>query len=603
MPPLISCQTLTKSFGARALFTDISFGVSEDEKLGLIGPNGSGKSTMMRLLAGEDKPDQGEMTRRRGLRLVYVAQEDKFNLDATVDEILYDAMKDDRLEDYERDAQRNMALDSAGFESGEQVVGTLSGGWKKRLSLARALVQRPDLLLLDEPTNHLDLQGVLWLENLLKTASFAFILVSHDRYFLENVTNRIVELNRAYPEGYLSVNGNYSEFLIQKEDFLAVQQHRQHALEGQVKREIDWLRRGPQARTTKAQYRIDAAHQLIGELAEVKYRNAQDKSATIDFSASGRKTRELLVAKKIAKTLGGRTLFSDVDITLMPGSKLGLIGANGSGKTTLIKLLTGGMEPDAGTIKRADGLRVVLFDQNRAQLNRTEALRHALAPNSDYVEFNGSKIHIVSWAKRFLFRSQQLDMPVGSLSGGEQARILIANLMLQPADLLILDEPTNDLDIPSLEVLEESLQDFKGALLLVTHDRYMLDNVSNDLLALDGEGGTAYFADYAQWEQRQAQLAEPPPSKTNGGKAITGPKPSGNNLRRLNSAEQRELSGMEEKIMNAEAEMAKRQDALTDPTVFSDHLKMQDALQQLETMQLHVGDLYARWAELEARSS
>ena len=216
------------------------------------------------------------------------------------------ALQDDVLEDYEREAQRSIALAAAGFENGDQIVGTLSGGWKKRLAIARALVQRPDLLLLDEPTNHLDLQGVLWLESLLKSASFAFVLVSHDRYFLENVTNRIVELNRAYPEGYLSIKGNYSEFLTQKEDFLAAQQHRQHALAGQVKREIDWLRRGPQARTTKAQYRIDAAHELIGELAEVKYRNSQDKSVTIDFTASGRKTRELLVAKGISKTLGER---------------------------------------------------------------------------------------------------------------------------------------------------------------------------------------------------------------------------------------------------------------------------------------------------------
>ncbi len=603
MTPLVSCQTLTKSYGARALFTDITFGISPDERLGLIGPNGSGKSTLMRLLAGEDKPDSGQITRQRGLRLVYVSQEDRFPLDQTVDDVLYAAMEKDgdMMEDYERDAQRNMALASAGFTDGTQVVGTLSGGWKKRLSLARAMVQRPDLLLLDEPTNHLDMHGVLWLEKLLKSAPFAFVLVSHDRYFLENVTNRIVDLNRAYPEGYLSVKGNYSEFLIQKEEFLAIQQHQQHALEGQVKREVEWLRRGPQARTTKAQYRIDAAHQLIGELNEVKYRNSQDKSATIDFTASGRKTRELLVAKGIGKTLGDRLLFSDLDLTLMPGTKLGLIGANGSGKTTLIRVLTGVLPSDTGTLKTAEGLRIVLFDQNRAQLDRTQSLRNALSPNSDYVEFNGGKVHIASWAKRFLFRPEQLDMPVGSLSGGEQARILIANLMLQPADLLILDEPTNDLDIPSLEVLEESLQDFKGALLLVTHDRYMLDNVSNELLALDGMGGTAPYADFAQWEQANQSLLDPNPPPKQSAKTPTGPKPSGAALRRLSTAEQRELANMEATIMKAEAEAEARQATLNDPEVFADHAKMQEALKQLELAHAHIAALFARWEELEAR--
>lgn len=600
MAPLVSCQSLTKSYGARPLFSDITFGIEADEKLGLIGPNGSGKSTLLRLLAGEDKPDGGEVTRRRYLNLVYLAQEDRFPPNETVDDVLDAVLQQQPMEDYERDAEKNRVMAATGFADGSQAVGALSGGWKKRLAIARALVQRPDLLLLDEPTNHLDLQGVLWLENLLQTAPFAFVLVSHDRTFLENVTNRIVELNRAYPEGYLSIRGNYSQFLMEKEELLAAQQQQQHALAGKVKREIEWLRRGAQARSTKAQYRIDAANQLIGEFAEVKYRNAQDKAVAIDFSASGRKTRELIVAKNLAKTMGQRQLFAGVDVTLSPGTKLGLIGANGSGKTTLLRLLTGNLPPDTGNIRRADGLRIVLFDQNRAQLDKSVSLRNALAPNSDYVEYQGGKTHIATWAKRFLFQTQQLDMPVSQLSGGEQARILIANLMLQPADVLILDEPTNDLDIPSLEVLEDSLEEFKGALILVTHDRYMLDNVSRELLALDGKGSVAYYADYAQWEQMQGRHSEAA-SKSESAKLPTGAKPSAATLRRLSTAEQKELANMETAIMAAEADVETRQQALNDPSIFADHVKMQDALKALETAQTRVTTLYARWEELEAR--
>ena len=599
MAPLVSCQSLTKSYGARPLFSDITFGIEADEKLGLIGPNGSGKSTLLRLLAGEDKPDAGEITRRRYLNLVYLAQEDRFPPDTTVDDVLDAVLQQQPMEDYERDAEKNRVMTATGFADGSQAVGALSGGWKKRLAIARALVQRPDLLLLDEPTNHLDLQGVLWLENLLQTAPFAFVLVSHDRTFLENITNRIVELNRAYPEGYLSIRGNYSQFLMEKEELLAAQQQQQHAMAGKVKREVEWLRRGAQARSTKAQYRIDAANQLIGEFAEVKYRNAQDKAVAIDFSASGRRTRELIVAKNLSKTMGQRQLFAGVDVTLSPGTKLGLIGANGSGKTTLLRLLTDTLQPDAGTIRRADGLRIVLFDQNRAQLDKTVSLRNALSPNSDYVEYQGGKTHIATWAKRFLFQTQQLDMPVSQLSGGEQARILIANLMLQPADVLILDEPTNDLDIPSLEVLEDSLEEFKGALILVTHDRYMLDNVSQELLALDGKGGVAYFADYAQWEQMQGRQSDA--AKTDNAKTPVGQKPNAVPLRRLSTAEQKELANMENAIMAAETDVETRQQALSDPTVFTDHLKMQDALKALETAQTRVATLYARWEELEAR--
>jgi len=593
MAVLLSCAVLTKSFGSRPLFQDISLGVGENEKMGLIGPNGAGKSTLLRIFGSEEKPDSGTVSARRGLRTAYIAQEDVFPKDATVGSVLTNAIDSEHLDEIERDVRIEVALGKVGFAERDQAVSTLSGGWKKRLSLARALVQDAELLLIDEPTNHLDLEGVLWLESLLQEASFAFVLISHDRVFLENVTNRVVELHPAYAEGYLSVNGTYSDFLVQREDYLAAQAHREDALQTQVKREIEWLRRGPQARTTKAQGRIQQAGQMIEELAELKFRNAQGKTAGIDFNASRRQTRDLIVAKGLSKTLAGRTLFSDLDLTLAPGTRLGLIGPNGSGKTTLIKLLTGEMSQDSGTIKRADDLRVVLFDQARQQLDKTLSLRDALSPNSDTVTYRGNPMHVSGWAKRFLFKTEQLNTPIRVLSGGEQARILIANLMLQPADVLILDEPTNDLDIPTLEVLEDSLLSFPGALVLVTHDRYLLDRVSTDLLALDGRGGTAYFTGLSQWES--AQKPAPPVAVPVRSKA---PAPAAN---RLSTSERRELAQIEAKIEAADEIVAALERQLEDPKVASDATRLHDVWNALPTARDQVSALYERWEELEAK--
>ena len=601
MSLLLSCQSIGKSYSHRPLFVDITLGIEEGERLGLIGPNGSGKSTLLRILAGEERTDTGQVSRRRDLRMVFLPQEETFPTGQTVGEVLDTTLAALPLEEYERTAQKTMVMENVGFADETQRVETLSGGWRKRLALAQAIVQRPDLLLLDEPTNHLDLEGVLWLEDLLKRADFGFILVSHDRYFLENVSNRIIELDRSYPEGYLSVNGNYSDFLTRRDGFLTAQAHKQHALEHQVKREVEWLRRGPQARTTKADYRIQAAHKLIGELSDVRGRNATDRSAAIDFTGTERRTKELLVARDVAKTLGGRTLFQHLNLSLSPGSRLGLLGANGSGKTTLLRLLTGGIEPDAGTIRRADDLRVVYFDQNRDQLDKTISLRTALCPNGDTVRFQGGSMHVAAWARRFLFSTERLEMQVGSLSGGEQARILIANLMLQPADILILDEPTNDLDIPTMTVLEESLNEFPGALVLVTHDRYLLDAISDELLALDGKGHGAYYADYSQWErtERERQAAETPTRKA---EPKSAPKPAvAAPLRRLSTAEMRELNEMEATIMKAEAEVEARQTRFTDPVIAANHKKLQAATDAYHDALEDVVRLYTRWEDLEAR--
>jgi ATP-binding cassette subfamily F protein uup len=595
---LFRCDSLSKSFGHRKLFQGISISFDDGERTGLVGPNGSGKSTLLKVLAGLEHADTGELTIRRNLRLGYLPQADLFTPSATIQQVMTEALKDSHLDEHDRDTEIAILLDKVGFYDSEQVVDTLSGGWRKRLAIAREIVKKPDVLLLDEPTNHLDLEGIEWLEKLLSNAPFAFLLVSHDRYFLENTTNRTVELNAAYADGYLSAGGAYSDFLIKKQEHLAAQASLETSVAGKVRRELEWLKRGAKARTTKAKGRIQQAGQLVEQLSDLRTRNTQANAAQLDFAGTARQTRKLLSAEKISKSLGGRKLFDDVSFVLGPGTKLGLLGPNGSGKTTLIRLMTNQIQPDTGTIKRAEQLKVVVFDQTRAALDQMQTLRHALSPGSEQVVFRGEPIHVSGWARRFLFRSEQLDMAVRDLSGGEQSRIFIARLMLQPCDVLILDEPTNDLDIPSLEVLEESLADFPGALVLVTHDRYLLDRLSTEILGLDGTGGAQIFADREQYERakqtnRQKAKQKPAPKAEN--------KPAPPPVKKLSWMEQREWDQMEPKILAAETDLEAAQQQLGDPAVMSDRHRMAEASKRAAEAQTTVDKLYKRWQDLEAK--
>jgi ATP-binding cassette subfamily F protein uup len=600
---LLSGQELTKAFGADPLFENLSFGIFEGDHIGLVGPNGSGKSTLLRILAGLEPPSSGALAPRKRLRLGYVPQDPEFAESATVQSVLLEATRGPGLDEHEAEARAGVAMGKAGFAEGEQAVRSLSGGWKKRLAIARELAREPELLILDEPTNHLDVQGILWLEALLRREPEAFLAVSHDRYFLESVASRMIELNRAFAAGYLEVRGRYSDFLRKKDDLLAGQASYQESLRNRVRGELEWLSRKAKARTRKAQARIDEAGRLREELTDLD-RRARSSAVAIDFSSTERQTKRLVVAEGVSKVIGGRTLVTGLDLVLSPGLRLGLLGANGSGKTTLLRLLAGLETPDAGTVERAPNLTIVTFDQHRSRLDPDVSLKRTLAPHGDSVIRDGRAIHVAGWAKRFLFRSDQLETPVGRLSGGEQARVLIARLMLEPADVLLLDEPTNDLDIPTLEVLEESLLEFPGALVLVTHDRYLLDRVSTRLLALDGQGGALFFADYAQWELGQQAAAEAaalasaparakiPAARTAG--ALEKP-------RRLGYLEQREWEQMEGSILEAERQLANCRDAVADPAVASDHEAVAERLAALAAAQARVDVLYGRWAELEAK--
>jgi ATP-binding cassette subfamily F protein uup len=599
--PIINAQGISRIFGVAPLFHDISFSVSDADRIGLIGPNGAGKSTLLQILGGRQSADSGDVAIRKRTRLSYVAQHSEFPSGKTVKSIIADAMEQTAVPEADRDALSAETLGRAGFTDFNVEAIALSGGWRKRLAIVEGLVQAPDVLLLDEPTNHLDLAGIKWLETILQTGRFACVVVSHDRYLLENFSTELVELNRIYEDGLLRVKGNYSTFLQAKESYLEAQGKRQESLANRVRTEIEWLRRGPKARGTKAKARIENAQEMIGELADINARSRVN-TAIIDFSSTDRRTKQLMELENIGCTIGDRTLFDGVEMKIKPGMRIGLVGPNGSGKTTLLRLLRGDILPTRGEIRRADQLRIVYFDQNRV-LDPDVTLKRALAPDADSVVYQDRVIHVASWADRFLFSSESLNQPVGRLSGGERARVLIAQLMLQPADVLLLDEPTNDLDIPTLEVLEESLLEFRGALVLVTHDRFMMDRVSTTVLGLDGLGHAERFADYSQWEVWQrsqedgAATAAAPVVNT----AVTErPQPS---KRKLSYLEAREYAAVEDRIADAEQTLAQKRAALNDPAIASDGPRLLAASAELEEAQRVVDTLYRRWAELEAKQN
>lgn len=618
MATLVASRSITKAYHRRPLFAGLSLHFADEDRCGLIGPNGAGKSTLLKILAGLETVDEGEVERRRDARVVYAPQVDDLPADTCLLDVIAERLPVQLGDALQRQTQAQIALGKHGFdaltpgqpEAYERLdTALLSGGWRKRLSLTCALASEPDLLLLDEPTNHLDLDGIEWLENSLKAANFAYVVVSHDRWFLERIAGRMIELNATYPEGYFSVSGSYSFFLEKRQDMLAAQQRQQASLAGRVRREIEWLKHGPKARTTKAKYRVDQAESMIDGLKELRERNTSGQRVGIDFDSTGRRSRKLLVAEGLSKAYGERRLFSSLDLWFSPGTRLGLLGPNGSGKSTLIRILAGELEPDSGTLFRADGLQTVVFDQQREQLPKEMPLREALAGKGDIVVFRERSIHVSAWAHRFLFRTEQLNMPVGDLSGGEQARILIARLMVQPADLLILDEPTNDLDIPSLEILEESLVDFPGALVLVTHDRMMLDRVCEGIVLLDGKGHAGLYADVPQClDARRKQLPKIDKEKPrklgkSNKQATSGDDATQSKPKKLTYAEKLELDGIEAQILAAEERAQACRMSAEDPAIASDHVELTRRCEKLHSAEQEVARLYARWEQLEARNT
>ncbi len=539
------------------------------------------------------------------MRVGFLEQVPSFAEGATVESTLQASASHDEDWAFQASLQEwlsRLELDGSRGVGPETPLSGLSGGWKKRVALARELTKHPDLLLLDEPTNHLDVESIAWLEKLLARASFACLCVTHDRLFLQRFANRILELNPAFPEGVLSVQGHYADYLEEKERLLAAQERTGFVLKNTLRRETEWLRRGPKARGTKQQARIQRAGQIAEELEDLSQRR-QVREVGIDFAANEARPKKLIEAKAISKVLGGRQLFSKLDLLITPKSRLGLLGANGCGKSTLLKVLLGETDPDSGTVSMADNLQAAYFEQNRESLDPTLTPARTLCPSGDHVQYRGNPVHIRGYLDRFLFNAAQVEMPVGRLSGGEQSRLLLAKLMLKPANVLVLDEPTNDLDIATLDLLRDSLQEFPGAVLLVTHDRFFLDEVANQILAFgpaesSAAGEVVAFASLEQWENWQEGLTE---KKSSGSKSERSSAASAAK-KKLGYLEQREFDGMEAKIGIAEERLREKQAVLAAPEAASNAARLQELSSEIAGLEAEIEGLYRRWAELENRS-
>ncbi len=610
MANVISVLDLEKSYGPRTLFRGLSFGLSATEKVGLVGPNGAGKSSLLRLLAKIEEPDKGQVVWTRGLRIGYLPQNPIFN-DGSIEEELIPANHagDPLIQAKAEELISRLGLNTFELKR-DHSVQKLSGGQKKRVALARELMKEPDLLMLDEPTNHLDIESLLWLEEFLREqTALTLLTVTHDRLFLQNVADVIIDLDPRYKEGLLRIEGSYADYLEARELRLAGQLSQEASRSNDLRHEMQWLRRGAKARQTKQKARQEATYALMDEVKELRTLNRK-RNLDIKLGAGDSVPKKLIDAENISKSYGDRILFKDFSLMVRSRSRIALLGQNGRGKTTLIRCLLEQEKIDSGKISSADKISVNYFEQNRDLLNPKLSLLKNLCPEGDYIHLQGQAVYVKSYLDRFHFRREQHDLALSRLSGGEQARLLIAKMMLNAAPVLVLDEPTNDLDIETLDILRDALVDYSGALLLVTHDRFFMEQVCDTLIAfpekedlVPGETpGTLFrFESYLQWQNwkmdrkeqaRQRLAAENKKSKTH----------AGGTKNKLSFKEKFELENMEEVILGKEAELSRIQEQINAPDNVSSPSKLQEMTNQMSQLEDKIAELYSRWAELGAKS-
>ncbi|HOB66739.1 ATP-binding cassette domain-containing protein [Ottowia sp.] len=594
------------AFGHVPLLDHADFALAPSERVGLIGRNGTGKSSLLRILAGWERPDDGQLQMQQGLRLAYVPQEPALASDATVFDTVGEGLAPLRaLIDAYSAGDGNLDALQARIEAEQGwtwrqrvdetlqrlrlapdvIVGELSGGTRKRVALAQALVTRPDVLLLDEPTNHLDLDAIRWLEDLLNAFSGSVVVVTHDRSFLDAVATRIVELDRGK---LLSYPGNFARYQQQKAEQLQQESTVQARADKLLTQEETWVRQGVEARRTRAQGRINRLHAL--RAARAARRDAVGRvKLDLDAGVAGYQGKLVAELQDVTLTLGSQCIVGGLSTTVLRGDKIGLIGPNGAGKTTLLKLILGEIEPDSGRIQRGANLQVAYFDQMRAALDPDATLEDFISPGSEWIEIGARRQHVKSYLGNFLFSPARAASPVRSLSGGERNRLLLARLFARPANVLVLDEPTNDLDIDTLELLEELLQTYEGTVFLVSHDRTFLDNVVTSTLAWDGPGQWReyaggvqdWLAQSARW-QALRETAPPRPTAPSADKNGSDAPPVQReqlSKRKLSYKDQRELDQLPARIEALEAEQADLRARLADGTLYQTDLPQAVALQ------------------------
>jgi ATP-binding cassette subfamily F protein uup len=584
MSVLLTVQSLRKAFGLQVVLDDVSFAVEAGERIAIVGVNGAGKSTLMRCILDDDR-DAGLITRARDLVVRYVPQEPRLDLGRTVADTLTDAA---RGEPWER---REVAA-ALQLPPGEREVGTLSLGERRRVALAVAILDKPDLLALDEPTNHLDAATVEWLERHLVQRAGALLLVTHDRWFLDRVATRILELDRGTIYSY---PGNYTEFLHVQAERVANDAERERKRASFVRREIEWIRKSPSARRTKDKGRIERYEHAVASAAD-----HHDRLMQLRLPKPERLGKTILELHGVTlrRPHDGQALVDKLTLLLKPGDRVGIIGPNGAGKSTLLRAVLGERAPDAGEVVRGLNTKIRYLDQARAELDDRKTVVEEVAQGNDHVMLAEGPVHVATFLRRLLFDDRDANRPVGTLSGGERNRLMLAKLLREPANLLILDEPTNDLDLMTMGVLEDALAHFGGCVLVVSHDRWFLDKVATGILAFEGDGRVVFYeGDYQSWAARRPEPAKAAPEAPRKPTEVTLPR-SAPTRARMSYKEQRELEGMEAAILEAEAEVEALSTALAQTT----GPRVAELSRALEAAMATVEQRYARWTELEAKA-
>ncbi len=609
MATLISAYQLSKSFASKTLFQNISFAIDSSEHIGLIGPNGAGKSTLLSLISQLQKPDQGQISFAQNLCLGYLTQKPTFNPDETIFSAMLSVLDDPyEATNMQLAFELISKLELDRFPEGsDKLVNSLSGGWRKKVALARELMKKPNLLLLDEPTNHLDLESIIWLEDFLnKSNQLALLTVTHDRRFLQNTCQVIFDLDSRLPQGLLRTNGRYENHIENKMQLLDGQKRLEDKRRNTMKIEKDWLARGPQARLTKQKARIDRAYDLIDEVDALKNQNKQNQ-LNLDFGKTDKSPKKLLAAEKISKSYSGNLLFKNFTVKISPGHRYGLIGTNGSGKSTLLKCLMGQVPVDDGEVFVNEDIEVSYFEQGKENIDLSQSVLKAICPEGDYVHVQDEPVFARSYLSRFYFRPQQMDMPASQLSGGELSRLILAKLMLKKAHVLILDEPTNDLDVETLETLTECLNDFKGAVILVSHDRYFMDQNCDVIWAFDTQQNEIVtFADTFQWEDWfKAKTSQKSPTQNVKTTNFTTEKKN-NERKGLNQKEKAELDKMESTIAIQEKKLVELQAELNlsgQEAFKKDFSHLSNLTTEIADVEKKIENLFKRWEDLNAKNN